>query len=118
MVGCGVGAGLVGGRGPMAVLVRILLAMVFALAGGAGTYEYELVGNGFCVDASGRRLKLGPSPRTHGTDLAWVSASVAADGHSQRCEQICSRVDDCVGYMTEDHKQCTVITLPRYTDLL
>ena len=70
---------------------------------------YERVGNGWCLDQRGRRLKLGPEAWRHAEDVSWKRAAVDATGRSRQCERDCSRHYDCIGYMTEDGAQCTII---------
>ena len=72
--------------------------------------RYEKIGNGWCLSPDGARLKLGPHPHMHGSDVSWQQGSqVNVDGSSPRCERTCSRIDDCIGYMTEDQSACTII---------
>ena len=71
---------------------------------------FQLVGNGFCVNAKGRRLKLGPRPELHGQELQWTNVKVNAQGRAKQCEFQCRRLTDCIGYMTEDGKACATIS--------
>ena len=56
------------------------VALLIGAAASSAADRFELVGNGFCVDAAGRRLKLGPRPETHGRDLQWQRTEVGHDG--------------------------------------
>ena len=87
---------------------KLLLLAAYILSAHAAD-TFQLVGNGFCTDAKGSRLKLGPRPETHVQDLNWQSASVGSEGRAWHCEFLCRRQPDCIGYMTEDHKQCDTI---------
>ena len=88
---------------------RLLLASTTILAVHAAADTFQLVGNGFCVDAQGRRLKLGPNAHLHGQELQWQNAKVDAQGRAKHCEFQCRRIADCIGYMTEDSKACDTI---------
>ena len=85
------------------------IALLASTASHAAADTYEKVGNGWCVDGHGRRLKLGPDSRTHAADIKWQRADVSPEGHARRCEQMCSRLDDCIGYMTEDGSACDIV---------
>ena len=86
------------------------ITLLFAAIGWcAGRDAYELVGNGWCLDRLGRRLKLGPQPWTHSSDMQWQGADVGISGSARRCEARCSRASDCIGYMTEDRRSCDIL---------
>lgn len=90
------------------VLYALSLLMVILPVESASD-TFQLVGNGFCLDAKGRRLKLGPRPEFHGQELQWQSAKVGSDGSARHCEFRCRREPKCIGYMTEDSKACDII---------
>ena len=72
--------------------------------------NFEKVGNGWCLNPTGKRIKLGPVAQLHATDVSWTQGTqVHSDGSAPRCERVCSRMDDCIGYMTEDASACAVI---------
>ena len=88
----------------------VITSLISDVSGASSASDmFELVGNGFCVDAVGRRLKLGPRPETHSQDLRWQKTEVSHEGRAQRCEQLCLKNKDCIGYMTEDSAACVTI---------
>ena len=91
------------------LLLQLASINISLLAVHAAADTFQLVGNGFCVDAQGRRLKLGPNPHLHGQELQWQNAKVDAQGRAKHCEFQCRRIADCIGYMTEDSKACDTI---------
>jgi len=93
------------------MLARFGVGLLLLASAGAARDEYEAVGNGWCLDESGHRLKLGPDHFRHAEEVAWSSADVDSDSRARACERRCSATprSDCVGYMTEDKQQCTLI---------
>merc|ERR550539_189427 len=62
---------------------------------------FSLVGNGWCLDSDGKRL--------NNPGVSWKNYKVNDDGSSDACARVCNADSTCVGYMTEDKKQCDVI---------
>lgn len=88
--------------------VLLLYSLLHTLAASA-VDTFEFVGNGFCIDQQGRRLKLGPHFSTHAQDLQWKETTVTETGRARRCEQLCLQQNDCIGYMSEDARFCDII---------
>ena len=87
----------------------VLLLHCLLHAAACAVDTFEVVGNGFCVDQQGRRLKLGPHVSTHAHDLQWKESAVTPKGRARRCESLCLAQDSCIGYMTEDSRVCDII---------
>ena len=89
---------------------QALLLLLAYMIGANANDSYEKVGNGWCLSPDGHRLKLGPDAYRHGEDVGWYQGTkVNVDGAAPRCERVCSKLDDCIGYMTEDASACTII---------
>eukprot|EP00928_Gymnodinium_smaydae_P023470 TRINITY_DN19360_c0_g2_i2.p1 TRINITY_DN19360_c0_g2~~TRINITY_DN19360_c0_g2_i2.p1 ORF type:complete len:3287 (+),score=657.11 TRINITY_DN19360_c0_g2_i2:538-9861(+) len=62
--------------------------------------RFRWVGQGWCLNAKGERIKL--------AGAKWTTTSIRMDYGADLCEKICDADDLCIGYMTQD-LQCDVI---------
>ena len=90
-------------------MAMVLVVLVPVVHGASSTDTFQVVGNGFCINSAGKRLKLGPNHHMHAHDLQWKATMVSPKGRARHCETLCLQADNCIGYMTEDGRACDII---------
>ena len=61
---------------------------------------YSRVGNGWCLNADGNRIK---------PTMSWMQVAVGTDGSAELCQDLCDDDKLCMGYISEYGTKCDLI---------